>query len=119
MDLQPGRRLDNVAHPAQVVDTRQLDQDLVGAQVVFLDGGFGHSQGIDSGADGVDRLLHRMLLNRLHLGLLHGEGPAVVWLGRYGVLSPVARIQQVAHITGLVRRRSLDLDELLAAWDRA
>ena len=67
---------------------------------------------IDAAADGVDRLLYRTLLDRLHLGLLHGEGPAIVWRGAHGVLAPVARIKQVAHITDTVGRRALNLDQL-------
>ena len=44
VDLQAGGGLDDLAHPAQIIHARQLHQDLVGAQVVFLDGGLGDSQ---------------------------------------------------------------------------
>ncbi len=110
VNLQPRGRLDDVAHPAQVVYARQLHQDLVGAQVVLLDSRFGDSQVIDAGANSVDRLLQRMLLDRLHLGLLHGEGPVIVRRRRYRVLGSIAGVEQAAHVADLVRGRSLNLN---------
>ena len=110
VNLQPRGRLNDVADPAQVVHARQFDEDLVGAQVVFLNRRFGHTQVVYARLDGVDRLLQRMLLDRLHLGLLHGKGPAVVGPGRNGVLGAVARVKQIAHIAGFVWRRTLNLD---------
>ena len=65
MDLKPRGGLNNVVDARQIVDSRQLDQDLVAAQVVFLDDRLAHAQRVDAGADDLDRLLERALLEVL------------------------------------------------------
>ena len=53
-----------------------------------------------------------MLLDRLHLGLLHGERPAIVSAGAHGVLGAIFRVEQVADVANFIRGCALNLNDL-------
>ena len=78
LDLKHGGGLHNIFHAARVVDAGQLHQNLILAESMFLNRRFAHAQRIDSIADSLDRLRHRLILYVGEHRRLHGQRPGVI-----------------------------------------
>ena len=73
--LQHRRPLDDLLDAFGLIHSRKLDQDFIVPLAVFLNGGFGHSQGVHTAADGADRLLQGIQANRPGSGDAHTHPP--------------------------------------------
>jgi hypothetical protein len=115
MNLQARRGLNDILHTTGIIDARQLDQDLVAAQVVLLNHRLAHAECIDAGADDLDRLLQRMRLQVGHRAGLHGQRPGIVRARSNVVLRAVLRVQDAANIVAAIRGSSADLNGVRTA----
>src|SRR6202042_1187975 len=70
--FEAGGGLDGGLDAAEVVDARQLDEDLVAAELVRLDGGLLDAEGVNAGANDIDGLIEGALLDLGDGGGLHG-----------------------------------------------
>ncbi len=62
LDLQHGGRLHDVFHACRIIDARQLHQNLVLPQPVFLNRGFADAKLVNAVANGLDGLRDRLIL---------------------------------------------------------
>src|SRR6185437_7263349 len=75
MNFETGRGLDDTPDAIEVIDSGQLDEDLIAAEVVLLNHGLADTEGVDALADDGNRLIERVLLNIRLSGGLHGQRP--------------------------------------------
>ena len=81
LDLKHGGGLHNVFHPSGIVDSRQLHQNLVLAESMFLNRRFTHAQRVDAVPDRLDRLRNRLIFQVGQHLRLHGKRPDIVRAG--------------------------------------
>ena len=113
VNLQPVRALDNLLDVALVFNTRQLHQNLVGAQAVLLNHRLADAQRIHAVTQGLNGLLDRLRLQGRQHRLLHGQRPCIVPNAVQVVLVGVSgRIQKRANGIGAGRRSAVHADHL-------
>src|SRR5208337_4363012 len=113
VNLKPGRGLDHGLDLVEIADARQLHQNLVLAQAIGRNQRLERAQSVDAIADSFNGLRNSFLFQVLFDYRLHGQGPGVV--GAAGIDVVLVRellIEQGAHVAGLCRGSSIDLDEL-------
>ncbi len=62
MGFEAGGGLDDVLDAAEVVDTGQLDEDLIAAELIGLDDGLADAEGVGAALDDLDGLVKSALL---------------------------------------------------------
>ena len=114
MRFEPGGGLDHVLDPAQVVDARQLNQNLIAAELVRLDDGFTDAEGVGARLDDLQSLIEGALFRFTLHGGLHRQGPGVAHTRRDVEAAAVARFEQRADIVVMSRGNPGNLDKIHA-----
>ena len=91
LELEQPRGADDLLRAGDILDTRQLHQDLVAGHAVRRDDRLGHTELVDTTLDRLQRLLHRRLSQR----------PLDTRLHRPGVATTRPRLAVVAHLQQL------------------
>ena len=110
VDFEARSGLDDVLDTGGVVDAGKLDEDLRRPDVVLLDDGLGDAEGVDAGADDVNRLVEGARLERRDSAGLHGQGEPVQAVRLDVIVIAVAVREQSAGIVLLVGRDAVDVD---------
>ena len=107
--LKPGSSLNNVFHAYGIIDAGKLDQDLIVAEAVLLNGGFAHTQRINSTPNCLNRLSHGPLFYVVDGGGLEDHIVRTFSPSDQIVVAQIIR-DSGAQVAALVRRNPFDRD---------
>ena len=107
--LKPGRFLNNVSYAYGIIDAGKLDQDLIVAEAVLLNGGFAHTQRINSTSNCLNRLGHGPLFYVVDDGGLEDHVVGALRPGDQVIVTQILR-DDGAQFAALVWRNTFDRD---------